>query len=128
MNLIFLLFCAHNHLLFAFEKEMATQLKLPWELRKLDALLYEFLLSPDREGFAKTHQIFFQKGRVRVNIVMIPNISQGEKDCLGKTYRIEIEKESQDLLRALVPVEELTSLAKEELIWSIRLPDRPMIQ
>ncbi len=126
--LIFLMVCVSNQLLFSFENKMEAQLKPPWELRKLDSAIYEFLMTTDRESFAKAHHIFFREGRLRVYIVMDPDISPREKEGLIETYRIEIEKKSENLLRATVPVEELTSLAKETLIWSIRLPEKPVVQ
>jgi hypothetical protein len=108
--------------------EASGQIKPPLELKKLGSVLYEFLMVTDRENFAKTHHIFFREGRVRVYIVMDPNISPTEKESLVKTYRIEIEKESENLLRVTVPVESLASLAQEKFILSVRLPDKPMVQ
>jgi hypothetical protein len=128
ISFVFLIFCGHNHQLFSFENKMEAQLKPSWELRKLDSAIYEFLMTTDRESFAKAHHIFFMEGRLRVYIVMDPDISQREKEGMIETYRIKIEKESENLLRATVPVEELTSLAKENLIWSIRLPEKPVVQ
>ena len=108
--------------------EARGQIKPPLELRKLDSVLYEFLMATDRENFAKTHGIFFQGGRVRVYIVMDPNVKPSEKESLIKAYRIETEKESGDFLRAFVPVDGLASLAEEKFILSVRLPDKPMAQ
>lgn len=121
------MFCVNNQPLSLFKTEAAAQIKPPEELSKLDSVLYQFLLAADREGFAKTHRIFFRQGKVRVFIVTDPTISTTEKEGLIETYRIKIEKESENLLRATVPVEELTSLAKEKHVWSIRLPDEPIL-
>ena len=55
-------------------------------------------------------------------------ILQGEKEKLVSTYRMSIEKESGNLLRAIIPVDELASLAKEAFVLSIRLSDRPVVQ
>jgi len=114
--------------LFSFDKEKETKSKPPWELRKLSSVLYEFLEAPDREIFAKTHHIFYKDGRIRVYILLDPALSFEEKERLVNTHRIEVEKESQSLLRAIVPVDELVSLAKETFVLSIRLPDRPVAQ
>jgi len=122
-----LTFCVNNPPPSAFKKEAAAQNKSPAELAKLESILYEFLLAADREGFARTHHIFFREGRLRLYIVMDPNTSGSEKEGLINTYRIGVEKESGNLLRATVPVEALASLAGEKLILSIRLPDRPMV-
>ena len=119
---------AQNELSFSSEKERAAQLKPPWELRKLSSELYEFLMTSDREGYAKTHQIFYQDGKVRVFILLGQNVEEKEKKALTDNYRIQIEKGSGDLIRAMVPADELASLAGETLVLSIRLPDRPMGQ
>jgi hypothetical protein len=108
--------------------EARGQIKPPFELRKLESVLYEFLMATDKENFAKTHRIFFREGRVRVYIVIDPNISPTEKESVVKTYRIEIEKESENSLRVTVPVDSLASLAQEKFILSVRLPDKPMVQ
>ena len=128
MILILLILCGHYNFLFSFEKEMEVQLKPPWELRKLSSVLYEFLKTPDRVGFAKTHHIFYEERRLRVYIVVDPAISQEEKEILVNTHQIIVEKESENLLRVIVPVDELVSLAKETFVLSIRLPDRPVVQ
>jgi len=127
MVLVILTFCVNNQPLSLFKMEAAAQIKPPEELGKLESVLYQFLLAADREGFAKTHHIFFRQGKVRVFIVTDPYISTTEKEGLIETYRIKVEKESENLLRATVPVEELTSLAKERHVWSIRLPDEPIV-
>jgi hypothetical protein len=113
---------------FSFEKEMTVQLKPPWELRKLSSVLYEFLNTSNREEFAKAHRIFYQDGKTRVYVVVDNAISQEEKEKLVSTYWMKIEKESGNLLRALVPADELASLAKEAIVLSISLPDRPVVQ
>jgi len=120
-------FCVSNQPLSLFKMEAAAQIKPPEELKKLDSVLYQFLLAADREGFAKNHHIFFRQGEVRVFIMTDPHISTIEKEGLIKTYQIKIEKESENLLRATLPVEELTPLAKEKNVWSIRLPDEPTV-
>ena len=126
--LISLIPFVYYNLLFSFEKEMEAQSRPPWELRKLNSVLYEFLKAPDREGFAKIHRIFYYDGKLRVYIVIDPTISQEGKDTLINTHHIIVEKESESLLRALIPVDELISLAKETFVLSIRLPDRPVVQ
>jgi len=126
--LTLLTLCIRSNFLFSFEKEMTVQLKPPWELRKLSSVLYEFLKTPDREEFAKTHDIFYQKGKLRVNIALDPAISQQEKETIVNTHQIIVEKESENLLRVIAPVDELVSLAKETSVLSIRLPGRPVVQ
>ena len=126
--LILLILCVHHNFLFSFEKEITVQLKPPWELRKLSSVLYEFLNTSDQEKFAKTHHIFYNGRQLRVFIVVDATISQEERERLVKTHQIIIEKESENLLRAIVPVDELVSFAKETFVLSIRLPDRSVVQ
>lgn len=126
--LILLILCVHHNFLFSFEKEITVQLKPPWELRKLSSVLYEFLNTSDQEKFAKTHHIFYNGRQLRVYIVLDPTISQESKETLVNTHQIIVEKESENLLRAIILVDELVSLAKETFVLSIRLPDRPVVQ
>jgi len=126
--LILLIPTVHHNLLFSFEKEIEAQSKPPWELRKLSSVLYEFLKAPDREGFAKIHRVFYHDGKLRVYIVIDPTISQEGKETFVNTHHIIVEKESESLIRAIVPIDELVSLAKEAFVLSIRLPDRPVVQ
>ena len=125
---MFLAFCVNSPPPSAFTREAAAQIRPPEELAKLEFVLHEFLMAADQEGFARTHHMFFREGRLRVHVVMDPLISANEKEGLIKTYGIGIEKGSGNLLRATVPVEALTSLARGKLILSVRLPDRPMVQ
>ena len=126
--LILLTVCVRHNFLFSLENHTEVQLKPPWELRKLSSALYEFLISPDREEFVKTHHLFYQEEKLRVYVVVDPAISQKEKEELISTYRMDVEKESENLLRAIVPVDELVSLAKETFVLSIRLSDKSAIQ
>jgi hypothetical protein len=97
--------------------------KPPKEL-KLTSILYELAVAPEPENFAKEHDIFFTEGKVRVFISFNPASSNSERDQLAENYNMVIEKKSNDLLRALVPIDRLIPLSKESIIWSIRLPDR----
>jgi hypothetical protein len=54
-------------------------------------------------------------------------LSRGEVAGLYRGGSI-VEKESENLLKVIVPVDELASLAKETFVLSIRLPDRPVVQ
>ena len=50
--------------------------------------------------------------------------SNSERDKLAENYNFMVEKKSNDILRALVPIDRLIPLSKESVVWSIRLPDR----
>ena len=99
--------------------------KPPKEL-KLTSVLYELAIAPDKESFAKENDIFLSKGKVRVFISFNPASSNSEREKLAENNNIVVEKKSNDLLRALVPIDRLIPLSKEFVIWSIRLPDRPI--
>lgn len=98
--------------------------KPPKEL-KLTSILYELAISPNRENFATEHDIPLHEGKVRVFIYLDPASTKSERESLGKGYNIEVEKQSNDLLRALVPIDEMIQLSKESIVWSITLPDKP---
>jgi hypothetical protein len=101
--------------------------KPPKEL-KLSSLLYELAVDPEPEKFAKKHGIFLTKGKVRVFISFNPTSSNSERDTLAKNYNFMVEKKSNDLSRALVPIDRLIPLSRESVVWSIRLPDRAIKQ
>ena len=101
--------------------------KPPKEL-KLSSILYELAVAPEPEKFAGKHHISLTEGRVRVFISFNPASSNPERDKLAENYNYAVEKKSNDILRALVPVDRLIPLSKEPVVWSIRLPDRAIKQ
>gem|GEM_PF-1164399 len=92
--------------------------------QKLSAMLYELAVSQAPDDFAKKHDIFLDKDRVRVYIFFEPSSSDPDRTKIIKDHKIIIEKSSADLTRGLVPVDHLISLSQEPVIRSIRLPDR----
>jgi len=97
---------------------------LPYE--KLDSKIFEFLNSPNKEETAKQFGLFYQNGELRVLLVFCSKINSGEKERIYLTNRIKVEKESHQLVRALVPIEEIMNLAKNPSILFIQLPDSPL--
>jgi hypothetical protein len=95
---------------------------------KLSSILYELAVAPEPEKFTKKHDIFLTEGKVRVFISFNPASSNSERDKLAENYNFIVEKKSNDLLRALVPMDRLIPLSKESVVWSIRLPDRAIKQ
>jgi len=94
----------------------------------LSSILYDLAVAPEPEKFAKKHDIFLTKGKVRVFISFNPASSNSERDKLTENYNVMVEKKSENLSRALVPIDRLIPLSKESVIWSIRLPDRAIKQ
>jgi hypothetical protein len=101
--------------------------KPPKEL-KLSSILYKLAVASEPEKFAKRHDVFLTEGKVRVFISFNPTSSNSERDKLTENYNFIVEKKSNDLLRALVPMDRLIPLSKEAVVWSIRLPDRGIKQ
>ena len=92
--------------------------------QKLSSMLYELAISPDHEYFAKKHNIFLSEDRIKVYISFDPDVIVSEEETIFKEYHIMIEKKSNGLIRALVPINKLIPLSEESGIRSIRLPDR----
>ena len=107
--------------------EFKAKRKPPREL-KLTSILYELAIASEPENFAKQHDIFLSNGRVRVFIFFDPASSSSEREKIVENYKLVFEKKSNALLRALVPIDGLIPMSKESIIWSIRLPDRPIKQ
>jgi hypothetical protein len=95
---------------------------------KLSSILYELAVAPEPEKFAKKHDIFVTEGKVRVIISFNPTFSNLERDQLAENYNFLVEKKSNDILRALVPIDRLIPLSRESVVWSISLPNRAIKQ
>ena len=92
--------------------------------QKLSSMLYQLAVSPDPDSFAKRHDIFLDNHRVRVYIFLDPSAPAAERTKLLKTHRIMIEKGTDDMLRALAPIDQLIPLSDEPGVRHIRLPDK----
>lgn len=104
-------------------KKFNKQPQLPEEL-KLTSVLYELAAASDPVNFANEHNIFLSKKRVRVYISFNPDSSISKREKVLENYNILVEKKAGNLSRALVPINRLIPLAKESVIWSIKLPNR----
>ena len=92
------------------------------EQPKLTAVLYDLAIASEPEHFAREHGIPLFNDDVRVFIYFDPESSCSDRKTIFKIHNIKIEKQSNDLARALVPVSQLISLAKEPVIQLISLP------
>ena len=63
------------------------------------------------------------RGKVRVFVFLDSTSSDFEKEGLVQRHNMVVEKKSDDLLRAMVPLDELIPLSKEPVVLSITLPD-----
>ncbi len=93
---------------------------------KLSSILYQLAVAAEPEFFAKQHDIFLYKDRARVFIFFDPASSGPDREKIVEKYQLIVEKKSNDLLRALVPINALIPLSKESVIGSIKLPDKPI--
>ena len=92
--------------------------------QKLSSMLYHLAISKDPESFAKQHHIFFDRDRIRVFIFFEPSSSDPERKKILEDHGIIIEKESTDMIRGLVTIDQLIPLSEESVIRLIRLPDK----
>jgi hypothetical protein len=93
---------------------------------KLTSILYKLAIASEPYKFAKQHGIILSNGRVRVFIFLNPDSSSSERERIVENYKIAVEKKSNDLLRALLPVNILIPISQEPIIGSISLPDLPI--
>ena len=98
------------------------QKKAPLAPPKLASVLYDLAVASDPETFAAKHDIFLLNNSVKVFITFIPNASESKRKKVLRVHDIQIEKEFDDLARALVPVDRLIPLSKEPVIKAIGLP------
>jgi hypothetical protein len=92
--------------------------------QKLSSMLYELAVSQEPDDFAKKHDIFLDRNRVRVYIFFEPSASHPVRTKILEDHNIMVEKSSNDLTRGLVPVDHLIFLSEEPVIRFIKLPDR----
>ena len=90
---------------------------------KLASILYELVIASIPGNFAEEHGIHMTRGKVRVFVFLDSTSSDFEKEGLVQRHNMVVEKKSDDLLRAMVPLDELIPLSKEPVVLSITLPD-----
>lgn len=87
---------------------------------RLDSILYGLMIAPDWRDYAAAHGVELSglRARVIVELTTPGAIPQGAADLL-------IEARSDSTLRALVPIHQLLSLARDPVVSLVRLPSRP---
>lgn len=93
---------------------------------KIDPKIQEIIQSLNKEETAKHLGLFYQNGKLRVHLILSSIIPPEEKEKIYSTYKIQVEKESGQTVRAMVPIEELMALVENPLIQFINIPDRPL--
>jgi len=94
--------------------------KPPREYARLASVLYELIKSPDRSDFAQRHGLYLEQDKVQVIIELLPQFKEVKGD-----YEMVIEGRTNSLIKVLVPVDQLGSLAKDPRVGFIRPPHKP---
>ena len=94
--------------------------KPPREYTRLASVLYELIKSPDRSDFAQRHGLHLEQDKVRVIIELLPEFKEVKGD-----YEMVIEGRTNSIIKVLVPVDQLGSLAKDPWVGFIRPPHKP---
>jgi hypothetical protein len=93
---------------------------------KLEALLQKLIevysKGGDVESFAETNGIFYKEEKVRVVIELV-----NEQADIPEGYGVIIEKRYKNMVQALVPINNLESLAESPLVRFIRIPKEPIL-
>lgn len=93
----------------------------PPEGARLDSVLYALMLMPDWYEFAPQHKLELWGLRVRVIVELVSPEAQ-----LAPTHNILIEARSPSgLMRVLVPIHQLVSLASDPAVKLVRPPSQP---
>lgn len=95
--------------------------KPPQEYAKLASVLYRLVESSNRCDFAEKHKLYLFEDKVRVVIELISGC-----DELGQDYGMVVEKRGENLIKALVPIEQLLYLAVDACVGFIRPPHVPL--
>ena len=89
---------------------------------KLAAVLYQLTNTSEPEQFAKQISLPFLDNKVKVFIYFTPESLSDMRKKVTETHRIQVEKASNDLVSAWVPVDRLIPLSKEPVIRFISPP------
>ena len=84
---------------------------------KLESALYQLTQVQNPDEFAKTRGLYLEEGRVRV-VIELHNAT----DMIPDGYGATIETHYENLVQALVPIENLINLSNEHNINFIRAP------
>lgn len=94
---------------------------------KIDQKIHEVIKSLNKEETAKHYGLFYQDGKLRVHLIFSTRITPEEKEKIYSTYEVNVEKETGQMVRAMVPVERIMELGDNPLILFIKIPDKPLI-
>ena len=92
----------------------------PQQALKLESALYQLTQATDTETFARLRAIDLIEGRVRVIVEL------DEGGVLDTGAGAVIESRYQNLVRVLVPIDQLLPLSQQTGVRFVRLPQRPV--
>jgi hypothetical protein len=84
----------------------------------IESVLYQLVQAQEREDFALNHGLYLKDGKVRV-VIELNNDTEAPD---FERYGVEIETRYENLVQALVPVDNLINLSEESNINFIRTP------
>ena len=87
----------------------------------MDSVLYQLTQSNNTETFAKTHGLHLEDNRVRVIIELI-----NDSASIPNEYHIIEEMHYQNLIQALVPIDNLITLSEDANVRFVRSPMIPI--
>jgi hypothetical protein len=86
---------------------------------RLDSTLYGLMVAPDWYDYAAAHGIDLSGLRARVIIELVT------PRTLPQLPNLLVEARSDNLIRALVPIQQLLTLADDPAVAFVRLPNKP---
>ena len=100
----------------------ATLRPRPTGCPHLESRLYDLTVAEDPAGFAQTMDLFYEGGATRVVIQLA---TPGADTSFLAEYAARIETQTESLVQALVPAEELCDLSNDPQVKFVRGPSAP---
>lgn len=88
---------------------------------KIESVLYQLVKAQKRDDFAEAHGLYLKEGKVRV-VIEIENTEVLKIENVLKGYGAVMETYHENLVQALVPVDDLIALSEDPGVNYIRTP------
>ena len=88
---------------------------------KIESVLYQVVKAQKRDDFAEAHGLYLKEGKVRV-VIEIENTEVLKIENVLKGYGAVMETYHENLVQALVPVDDLIALSEDPDVNYIRTP------
>jgi hypothetical protein len=89
--------------------------------KKLESVLYQLTKEEKRDDFAETHGLYLEYDKVRV-VIELNNTEHLNRDETVKRYNGIMETYHENLVQALVPVDNLIALSENPNVVYVRTP------